>query len=61
MSNKDYYGRMWAIMMLMFVVSLVALFVIDKEYQWWAIGHLVLSFLGLIATMIAEICNRENN
>ena len=57
MSNKDYYGKMWAIMMFMFVVSIIALFVIDKEHQWWAIGHLVLSFLGLMVASIAEICN----
>lgn len=53
------YTKYYFVWFLMFITSFIALFFIGPEYMWWALAHLVLSFLGLMVTFIAIITDKN--
>lgn len=53
------YNKYYFVWFLMFITSFIALFFIGPEYMWWALAHLVLSFLGLMVTFIAIITDKN--
>lgn len=53
------YAKYYFVWFLMFITSLAAMCFIGPEYQWWAFAHFILSFIGLMATFIADITDKN--
>lgn len=45
--------RFLILLMLMFFASLITLFFLEPEQQWYAFGHLILSWIGIMGLYIA--------